>query len=321
MGSLRTCDRTEDTLKGGPRQIHKVLKKADMKAMKLPLLATLAVAATLTSCGGSVNGSSRTILQNKGSDTLVNVAQAWAEEYSKVNPSCAIAVTGGGSGTGISAMINGTVDIANSSRSMKDKEMTMARENGVEPVEFTVGFDALAVYVHKDNPIESITIEQLAMIYGEGGEVEKWSQLGIQMPEGASDEIVRVSRQNNSGTYAYFREAVLGKTGNYKLGSLDMHGSKDVVDLVEKTPSAIGYSGLAYATDHLKLVPVSSGGGAPVAPTVETAIDRTYPIARPLLMYTSGQPTGATKEYMDWILSDVGQQIILKKGYAPVRDL
>jgi len=289
--------------------------------MKLPTLITLALAATLTSCGGSVNGASRTILQNKGSDTLVNVAQAWAEEYSKVNQTCAVAVTGGGSGTGISAMINGTVDIANSSRAMKEKEMKLAQDNGVEPIEFVVGYDALAVYVHKDNPIESITIEQLAAIYGEGGEVERWSQIGIQMPAGASDEIVRVSRQNNSGTYAYFREAVLGRTGNYKLGSLDMHGSKDVVDLVEKTPGAIGYSGLAYATDHLKMVPVSTDGGAPVSPTVETAIDQTYPIARPLLMYTAGQPTGATKEYMDWILSDTGQQIILKKGYAPVRNL
>ena len=289
--------------------------------MKLQSASILTAFALLTSCGGDVNGGTRTVLQNKGSDTLVNVAQAWAEEYSKVNPNCAIAVTGGGSGTGISAMINGTVDIANASRAMKGKEIDMAKENGIDPIEFTVGYDALAVYVHKDNPITSITIEQLKAIYGEGGAVEKWSDLGITMPEGAKDEIIRVSRQNNSGTYVYFREAVLGKTGDYKLGSLDMHGSKDVVDLVEKTPSAIGYSGLAYATDHLKLVPVSSDGGAPVSPTVETAIDRTYPIARPLLMYTSGQPTGATKEYMDWILSDVGQQIILKKGYAPVRNL
>lgn len=289
--------------------------------MKLYTALSLAILATLSSCGGDVNGGNRTVLQNKGSDTLVNVAQAWAEEFSKVNPSCAVAVTGGGSGTGISAMINGTVDIANASRSMKGKELDMAKANGVDPIEFTVGYDALAVYVHKDNPITSITIEQLKSIYGEGGAAEKWSDLGVKMPEGAKDKIIRVSRQNNSGTYVYFREAVLGKTGNYKLGSLDMHGSKDVVDLVEKTPGAIGYSGLAYATDHLKVVPVAKGDGAPVVPTVESAIDRSYPIARPLFMYTAGQPTGATKEYMDWILSDVGQQIIRKKGYAPVRAL
>lgn len=284
----------------------------------------LVLSVLLSACsGGVVNGGEgqRVVLQNKGSDTLVNVAQAWAEYYAKINPNCAVAVTGGGSGTGISAMINGTVDIANASRSMKDKEMAMAMENGIEPIEFTVGYDALAVYVHKDNPIESITIEQLAAIYGEGGTVEKWSQIGVSMPTDVSDEIVRVSRQNNSGTYIYFREAVLGREGNYKLGSLDMHGSKDVVDLVEKTPGAIGYSGLAYATDHLKLVPVSAGGSDPVTPSVDTAISRTYPIARPLFMYTAGEPTGAVKEYMDWILSDDGQAIILDKGYAPVRNL
>ncbi|MDP6839772.1 MAG: PstS family phosphate ABC transporter substrate-binding protein, partial [Planctomycetota bacterium] len=200
------------------------------------------------------------------------------------------------------------------------REFAAARENGVDPVEHIVGFDALVVYLHHDNPLESITIQQLAEIYGDGGSIERWSQLGVTMPAGTSDEIVRVSRQNNSGTYVYFREAVLGKEGRYKLGSLDMHGSKDVVDLVEKTPGAIGYSGLAYATEHVKLVPVSPGEGqGDVMPTVESAVDGTYPIARPLFMYTAGQPTGKVKEYLDWILSDVGQRIILEKGYAPAR--
>ena len=289
--------------------------------MKFSTLVTLVLAATLSSCGGSVNGGKRTVIQNKGSDTLVNVAQTWAEEYRKIHPDCAVAVSGGGSGTGIAAMINGTVDIANSSREMKEREMKMARDNGNEPVPFIVGYDALAIFVHKDNPIESITIEELAAIYGEGGEITKWSQLGITVPGAVRDEMVRVSRQNNSGTYAYFREAVLGREGNYKLGSLDMHGSKDVVELVQNTRSAIGYSGLAYATDHVKVVPVSVSGGAPVVPTVESAGDRTYPIARPLFMYTVGVPEGAVKEYMDWILSDEGQAILLRKGYAPVRTI
>jgi len=289
--------------------------------MKTLSTLTLLLAATLASCGGSVNGGGRTVIQNKGSDTLVNVAQAWAEEYRKIRPDCAVAVSGGGSGTGISAMINGTVDIANSSRVMKEREIEMARMNGTEPVPFIVGYDALAVYVHKDNPLESITIEQLAAIYGEGGEITRWSQLGITVPGAVTDKIVRVSRQNNSGTYAYFREAVLGRYGNYKLGSLDMHGSKDVVELVQSTPSAIGYSGLAYATSHVKVVPVSTAGAAPVIPTVESASDKSYPIARPLFMYTAGPPEGAVKEYMDWILSDEGQGILLRKGYAPVRGM
>jgi len=130
-----------------------------------------------------------------------------------------------------------------------------------------------------------------------------------------------VSRQNNSGTYAYFKKTVLGKKGKYRQGTLDMHGSKDVVDLVEKTPCAIGYSGLAYATDHLKTVCISKADEACVSPSVATASDRSYPIARPLFMYTDGEPQGAIKEYMDWIKSDVGQCILKKKGYAPIRDV
>jgi phosphate transport system substrate-binding protein len=259
----------------------------------------------------------RTVLQNKGSDTLVNVAQAWAEAYQTVNPDVAIAVSGGGSGTGIAAMINGTVDIANASRKMKDKEIKMAEERGQKPVEHVVGYDALAVFVHMDNPADSLTIEQLADIYGREGNAKKWSDLGITVP-GCKDEIVVVSRQNNSGTYAYFKEAVLGKD-KFKNGTLDMHGSKDVVDLVEKTPCAIGYSGLAYATDHTKMICISKDGAPCISPSVDTAGDGSYPIARPLMMYTDGEPKGDVKAYMDWIMSDEGQCIIMNKGYAPVR--
>lgn len=275
----------------------------------------------LAACGRD-GGKKRAVLQNKGSDTLVNVAQAWAEKYKDVNPSIAIAVTGGGSGTGISALINGTVDLANASRKMKKKELELARKNGVEPVEHVVGYDALAVYVHKDNPIESFTVAQLAEIYGEGGKTESWDQVGVTVPGAKDNKIIRISRQNNSGTYVYFKGAVLGKGREYRLGSLDLHGSKDVVDTVEKTPGAIGYSGLAYATDHVRLVPIAAKeGDAPVAPSVDTAIDGTYAIARPLFMYTRGEPTGAVKEYLDWILSDEGQRLILEKGYAPVRKI
>ena len=289
-----------------------------MKTFLTTVLLSAAVLGASSCGGGSAAANNRSSIQNKGSDTLVNVAQAWAEAYREVNADIAVAVSGGGSGTGISAMMNGTVDIANASRKMKEKEIALAKKNGIEPIEFIVGYDALAVYVHKDNPIESITIAQLADIYGENGQTTKWSQLGVTLPDGVDDEIIRVSRQNNSGTFAYFRDAVLGKGNNYKLGSVDMHGSKDVVETVHKTPSAIGYSGLAYATDEVRMVPVSTDGGAPVVPSVATASDRTYPIARPLFMYTAGQPAGAIKEYMDWILSPAGQKIIEEKGYAPV---
>jgi len=285
---------------------------------KLVVVATLAFS---LSCGGEAGDgrSSRTLIQNKGSDTLVNVAQAWAEAYAQARPDVAVAVSGGGSGTGISALINGTVDLANTSRQMRESEIEAARAQGHDPVEHIVGYDALAVFLHADNPIDAFTFGQLTEIFGEGGAFNSWTDLGITVSGCPSDEIVRVSRQNNSGTYAYFRDAVLGEF-EYKLGSRDMHGSKDVVDLVENTPCAIGYSGLAYATDHVKMPCVSAEEGAScVAPSMETALDRSYPISRPLFMYTAGEPEGATKEYLDWIFSDDGQCILVEKGYAPVR--
>jgi phosphate transport system substrate-binding protein len=267
-----------------------------------------------------LSGGDRVVIQNKGSDTLVNVAQAWAEEYKKVKPSVAIAVTGGGSGTGISALINGTVDIANCSRAMKDKEIEAAKAKGFTPVRHVVGYDALAVFVHKDNPKKEFSLEELKEIYADGGKADKWSQLGVQVPGCSSDEIVRVSRQNNSGTYAYFKEAVIGDKGEYKLGSRDMNGSKEVVDLVEKTPCAIGYSGLAYSTDRVQMVCIKKGEQC-IVPSEDAALDGTYPIARPLFMYTPGEAKGAIKDYLDWILGDQGQCIIKEKGYSPVRKL
>jgi len=286
--------------------------------LKKVILGFLALA--LIACGGSERVS-RTLIQNKGSDTLVNVAQAWAEAYAQINPNVAVAVTGGGSGTGIAALIGGSVDIANSSRSMEEEEFEMANGRGVVPNELIVGYDALAVYIHPDNPIDGFTLGQLADIYGENGTTESWSQLGITVPGCSSDEIVRVSRQNSSGTYVYFQEAILGES-DLKLGSRDMAGSSEVVDLVEKTACAIGYSGLAYATEEVK-VPclMTEDGGNCMAPSTASAVDGTYPIARPLFMYTNGQPEGVTKDYIDWILSDEGQCIILNKGYAPVRSL
>lgn len=277
------------------------------------------LAIALAGCGGK--SGSRVEIQNKGSDTLVNVAQAWAEKYHAFEPNVSVSVSGGGSGTGISALINGTVDIANSSRKMKESEIALARSHGIEPVEFTVGHDALAVYVHKSNPVTSLTLAQLAEIYGDEGKAVTWQDLGLTVPGAQDGKIVRVSRQNNSGTYEYFKEAVLGKR-EYKLGSLDMQGSKDVVDLVAKTPGAIGYSGIAYASPEVKTVKVSMAEGKPaVAPDLGTALDGSYPISRPLLMYSRGKPEGEVKKYLDWILSDAGQRIIQDLGYAPVRAL
>lgn len=261
----------------------------------------------------------RTLIQNKGSDTLVNVAQAWAEAYKKIDPTTAVAVTGGGSGTGISALINGTVDLANSSRKIEPKELEAAEKNNVHAKEFIVGHDALAIFLHKNNPIKEITLEQLVEIYGEDGKFTKWSHLGVSVPGCPSDRIIRLSRQNNSGTYAYFKDAVL-KEHEFKFGSTDLHGSKDVVDTVQKTPCAIGYSGLAYATPDISMPCIRTGDQC-VAATVETARNGSFPISRPLFMYTQGEPTGKVKTYLDWIMSDEGQCIIATKGYSPIRAL
>ncbi len=262
----------------------------------------------------------RLVIQNIGSDTIVNLAQAWAEAYAEIEPSVSVEVSGGGSGTGIAALINGTVDIANASRKMHADEITRAVANtGKTPLEHLVGIDALAIYVNKNNPLEEISIPQLAEIFGEKGSITSWSQLGVTMPKGARDEIIVVSRQSNSGTYEYFREAVLGKKRDFRLGTIDMHGSKDVVELVARTPSAIGYSGMGYATSGVKMLRIAKETGGPaVAPTVENTQNGTYPISRPLLMYTLGEPSPHVAKYLDWIHSPAGQALVVKAGYVPI---
>lgn len=261
------------------------------------------------------------VIQNIGSDTMVNLAQAWAEEYQKVEPAVSVEVSGGGSGQGIAALINGTADIANSSRKIEpEEEAAIIAHRGSKPCEFLVGYDALSVYVHKNNPITAISIEELREIYAEGGKIDRWSQLGItNIPGARTDRIIRVSRQNNSGTYHYFREVVCGKKGDFKLGSLDMNGSKDVVELVSHTPGAIGYSGLGYNTPSVKMIPVSRRKGEKaVLPSVETTLDNTYPISRPMFMYTPGEPPPHVRKYIEWILSPAGQRIVELTGYIPL---
>ena len=260
----------------------------------------------------------RSTIQNKGSDTLVNVAQSWAEAYAVLRPQTPIAVSGGGTGTGVSALINGTADIVNASRELTSKELDMAKKRGIEPVARIVGHDAVVVFVHKNNPKKEFSIADLVEIYGEGGRVERWSDLGIQVPGCPSDEVVLISRQNNSGTYEYFKQALLGKTREFKLGSRDLHGSKDVVDLIAKTPCAIGYSGLAYSTPEVHMACIRRGAEC-VVPSVQSSLDGSYPIARPLFMVTNGKPQGAVADYLSWIETDAGQCIIAKQGYAPVR--
>ena len=270
----------------------------------------------------SPSSSQVTAVQNIGSDTMVNLAQAWAEAYHKVDPTVSVEVSGGGSGVGISALINGTCDIANSSRKLEkeEEEKATAKYGGKHPEEFLVGYDALAIYVHPSNPIKDISIEQLSELYKEGGKINKWSELGMTVP-GAGDEIVRVSRQNNSGTYHYFREHVVGKKNDFKKGSRDMSGSKDVVELVANTPSAIGYSGLGYRTDKVKIVNVAKKTGeAGITPSIETTLNGTYPISRPMFMYTPPGESDKVKKYLYWVRTAAGQKIVVESGYVPLPD-
>ena len=286
--------------------------------------AALAISLLQTGCGKSESSGGgetpkKQTIQNKGSDTMVNLAQAWAEEYKKVAPDVDVEVSGGGSGVGIAALAKGTIDIANASRNMKPEEIETAKKNtGKEPKEFVVGYDALAIYVHKDNPLNEITLDQIAQIYMEGGTITKWSQLGVNIPGANSDEIVRVSRQSSSGTYEFLREHVLNKK-DFKLGSRDMNGSKEVVELVASTPTAIGYSGMGYATTEVKMLKVKKTAADPAyEPNVANALSKTYPIARSLLVYTLGEPQGAVKKYIDWMMSDPGQKVVEASGYVPL---
>ncbi|MCF7731141.1 MAG: phosphate ABC transporter substrate-binding protein [Akkermansiaceae bacterium] len=276
----------------------------------------------LTGCGGKNDGENKQAVANIGSDTMVNLAIAWADAYSKVDPTVSVEVNGGGSGQGVAALINDSCEIANCSRQFEEKELAdfTAKHPGKEPKELMVGYDALSVFVHKDNPMTEISIEELQQMYSNNGKIAKWSDLGVSnIPGAKGDEIILVSRQNNSGTYHYFREAIVGKSNEMRLGTVDMNGSKDVVDLISKTPNAIGYSGMGYATPGVKHLKVSmKKGGSAVEPTIATTLDKTYPIARPMFMYTAGEPSPTIKKYLDWIISDAGQKIVAETGYVPL---
>lgn len=257
------------------------------------------------------------IIDNKGSDTMVNLAMAWAEKYQEMETNTSISVTGGGSGTGISSLINGTVDIANASREIKEEEISSAQENGIEPIEFIVARDAIAVIINPNNPIEKLTIEQISDIYS--GKINNWMELG-----GEDRPIVRLSRETNSGTHVYFLEEVLrlGDKENTTLFSRDtllLPSSEGITSEVRDNPNAIGYDGLGYVTPDVKVVAVAGVGSSDyILPEVKTVLDGSYPISRDLYMYTPGQPEGVIREYLDWILSIEGQSVVTELGFIPI---
>ena len=266
--------------------------------------------------GGNTN-SPATYIENKGSDTIVNLALAWAEEYQSINPVVSISVTGGGSGTGIAALINGTVDIANASRKIKDEEFQNAVDNGVNPVEYVIAKDAIAVIVNHSNPIDKLTLQQISDIYS--GKIKNWKEIG-----GQDRPIVRLSRETNSGTHVYFLEEVLrlGDKNNKTLFSREtllLPSSEGISAEIRLNPNAIGYDGLGYVTSDLKVIAISSEEDSGyILPTNETVLDNSYPIARDLYMYTDGKTTGSIEEYIDWIFSPIAQEIVLELGFVPI---
>jgi phosphate transport system substrate-binding protein len=248
----------------------------------------------------------------------VNLALAWAESYRLVDPDLSIAVTGGGTGTGIAALINNTVDIANASRKMKADEIASAQANGVSPVEFVVAIDALAIAVHPTNPVSQLTIDQLADIFT--GRITNWKAVG-----GNDAPIVLLSRETNSGTHVYFLEEVVrkGESDNKSIfapQTLLMPSSVGITGELRRNPNAIGYDGLGYVDPaHEKIIAIAYDANSPyVMPSVATGTDGSYSLSRPLYMYTAGQPTGALADYLNWIQGPEGQRIVAELGFVPL---
>lgn len=296
-----------------------------LRARHLLTLYILVVLISLTACSGQTGSSASAeagsaegrAIQNKGSDTMVNLALAWAEDYRIEHPDVDIAVTGGGSGTGIAALINGTADMANASREMKESEIEEAKANGFEPVEHLVAIDALAVIVNPANPVGQLTIEQLSQIFT--GKISNWQEVG-----GNDAPIILVSRESNSGTHVYFLETVVRmgdseSTEVFAPQTLLMPSSVGITSEIQRNPNAIGYDGLGYVTEHEKLIAVAQDANSPfVLPSVQSGSDGSYPIARGLYIYTAGEPTGIIAEYLGWIKGAAGQTIVADLGFVPL---
>lgn len=273
------------------------------------MLMTAAAAATLSLAPSVASAGTIAV---KGSDTMVVLGQRWAEEYMKKSPSTTIQVTGGGSGTGISALINGTTDICEASRAMKDAEKAQLKDKGGATAdEITVAKDGLSVYVNASNPLGELTMDQLKGIFT--GKITNWKELG-----GPDAKIIPYSRENSSGTYVFFKEHVLANA-DYTPRAQAMPGTAAVVNAVTKEKFSIGYGGAAYAKG-IKIIKVKKDAAAAgIAPSDATVKDGSYPLSRPLFFYTRGKPAGEAKAFIDWVLSAEGQAIVLKVGYFPIK--
>jgi len=257
-------------------------------------------------------------IQIKGSDTMVNLGQAWAESFMEQNPNALIAVTGGGSGTGITALINGSCDIAQSSRDMSPKEYKLAKSKNLDVKEMTVGIDAIAMVVNPDNPVEELTLDQLSDIFT--GKITNWKEVS-----GKDEAILVLSRERNSGTHVYVLEDVVRKgkkegPEEFAASVLMMPSSQALEQEVSSSKAAIGYFGLGYLTSKVKALRVlNPNTNTYVAPSVETATNETYPLSRPLHFYLPRQPEGIVKQFVDFVFSDKGQLIVLETNFVPLK--
>lgn len=292
------------------------MKRIISSILLFPFLFLSLIACGPDTTSEAASNSQAKYIENKGSDTIVNLALAWAERYQVEHPEVRISVTGGGTGTGIASLINKTVDIANASRKIKQEEIDDAQSNGVNPVEHIIARDAIAVIVHPENPVHELTLQQISDIYS--GKISNWQEVG-----GEDRPIVRLSRETNSGTHVYFLETVLrlGDSENKTFFSADtllLPSSEGIIAEVRQNPNALGYDGLGYVPDDLKMIAIAEAeGGAYVLPSITTVNDKSYPIARDLYMYTNGEATGIVKEYLDWILSEEAQEIVVELGFVP----
>lgn len=248
----------------------------------------------------------------KGSDTMVLLGQRWAETYMKEVDGVAIQVTGGGSGTGIAALVNGTTDIAEASRAMKPAEIeSVKQKRGKDVLELPVAVDGLAVYLNEANPVKELTFGQLKGIYT--GAITNWRQVG-----GKDGRIILYGRENNSGTYVYFKEEVLQKADYHPL-TQTLPGTAAVINAVSKDPRGIGYGGIAYAKGVKHALVKKDQASEAVDPTMDNVLSGKYPISRPLYWYFAGQPEGDIKDFALWVLSDEGQKVVEAVGYYPLK--
>lgn len=281
-----------------------------IKDKRAALVCLLFVVALLTGCGRPDSGHKRSVTV-KGSDTMVILAQSWAEHFMEETPGVTIQVTGGGSGVGIASLINGGTDICKASRPMSEREKNLARKRRSKDVkEIPVAMDGVAVYVSERNPIKSLTHEQLKSIYT--GKITNWRELG-----GRNARIVPYSRENSSGTYMFFKDHVLEKE-DFAMEVQTLPGTGAIVNAVSKDPESIGYGGIAYASG-IRVLPISRDQMSPaVYPSAETVRSGAYPLSRKLFFYTIGESEGNVKRFIEWVLGPEGQKLCETVGYYPV---